>query len=385
MNWAIAVAGLCALIVVHELGHFVAAKAAGMRVECFSLFFGPELAKIKLGDTEYRLGSIPAGAYVRVSGVHADELAQLDLRQAQRAYWTQTPWKRIAVALAGPLANLLVAFLLFWVVLYSGNLTGAENLATLNPSIPTVVPANRVAYVEDTGPAAPILQPGDRVLAINGHSGSLSSMLDGIDPHRISRSAGRLSEGCQARTPLSLTVRRGRHQTLQSLYPRYRAEEEVMELGFVFGVDAKRFTAAGAVDTTLSEMWHTTAGAVSEFADEISEVVSGSGNSTQTKPQSSKHSREAGGIVGITPTAAQAINQSPGAALVIIGLVSLALAVINLFPFSPLDGGRVVAPLAGKLRGQQLLPTALERANVVGIGVVMIVFVTRLLYDINGL
>lgn len=385
MNWAIAVVGFCALIVVHELGHLLAAKVVGMRVECFSLFFGPELAKIRLGATEYRLGSIPLGAYVRVSGVHADELAQLDLRQAQRAYWTQPPWKRIVVALAGPVANLLVAFLLFWVVLYSGNLTGAENLATLNPSIRTVVPANRVAYVEDTGPAAQILQPGDRVLAIDGHSGGLSSMLDGIDADRISRCVGKLSDGCQSRAPLSLRVQRGHHQMLQSLYPRYRAEEEVMELGFVFGVASRRFTAAGALDTTAQEMWHTTTGAVSEFANEISQVVSGPENSDSTVPRPAKHSKEAAGIVGVTPEAAQALGQGPSAALVIIGLISLAIAVINLFPFSPLDGARVVAPLAERLRGQQLSPSALARANVIGIGIVMIIFVTRLLYDINGL
>ncbi|MDE3070046.1 MAG: site-2 protease family protein, partial [Acidobacteriota bacterium] len=104
------------LIVLHELGHFVVAKAVGMRVERFSLFFPPRLAGVRIGETEYMVGAIPAGGYVKITGMSPAETAKLDLRVAVRAYTMQAPWKRIAVIVAGPGVNLMIAVVLFAVV-----------------------------------------------------------------------------------------------------------------------------------------------------------------------------------------------------------------------------------------------------------------------------
>src|ERR1700751_6030014 len=116
MSWILTVLGIVLLIVLHELGHFVAAKAVGMRVERFSLFFPPKLVGIKRGETEYSIGAIPAGGYVKITGMSPVELTQLDLRVADRAYYLQQPWKRAVVILAGPAVNIAIAFLLFWAV-----------------------------------------------------------------------------------------------------------------------------------------------------------------------------------------------------------------------------------------------------------------------------
>ncbi len=77
-----------ALIVLHELGHFVVAKAVGMRVERFSLFFPPKIAGIKRGETEYMIGAIPAGGYVKITGMNPDEIEKLSPEVAARAYYT---------------------------------------------------------------------------------------------------------------------------------------------------------------------------------------------------------------------------------------------------------------------------------------------------------
>ena len=76
MSWFIAFAGFCALIILHELGHFTAAKAVGMRVERFSLFFPPLIARKKFGETEYTIGALPLGGYVKISGMSPAEVEQ---------------------------------------------------------------------------------------------------------------------------------------------------------------------------------------------------------------------------------------------------------------------------------------------------------------------
>ena len=122
MSWLLAFLGFAALIILHEFGHFAAAKATGMRVERFSLFFPPLLARVRRGETEYAIGSIPLGGYVKITGMSPHE--ELSPEVAPRAYLNQPPWKRIVVIAAGPAMNLLIAFLLGWaIVAFHGVLT----------------------------------------------------------------------------------------------------------------------------------------------------------------------------------------------------------------------------------------------------------------------
>src|SRR5436853_7233789 len=119
VSYLLAFLGFIALIVLHEAGHFTAAKAVGMRVERFSLFFGPMLVKVRRGETEYGIGPIPLGGYVKITGMNPHEEMAPEVRP--RAYFNQPVWKRIVVILAGPVVNLLIAFLiLFGVYLAHG-------------------------------------------------------------------------------------------------------------------------------------------------------------------------------------------------------------------------------------------------------------------------
>ena len=108
MSWFLAFAGFAVLVILHELGHFTAAKAVGMRVEKFSLFFPPTLLSKKVGETEYAIGAIPAGGYVKISGMNPSEDLPDEVRD--RAYHSQPVWKRIVVIAAGPAVNLVLAF-----------------------------------------------------------------------------------------------------------------------------------------------------------------------------------------------------------------------------------------------------------------------------------
>src|ERR1017187_2885253 len=172
-----------ALIVLHELGHFTAAKAVGMRVERFSLFFPPTIFKVRRGETEYAIGLIPAGGYVKISGMNPEEINDLEPDVAGRAYYMQAPWKRIAVILAGPGVNILIAFALFWAVLSSGDLNGASWLESLNPSVHTVVRTTSVQAALPGKPAAGVLRPGDRILAVDGQPATVTSATQRIASH----------------------------------------------------------------------------------------------------------------------------------------------------------------------------------------------------------
>src|SRR5947209_18612860 len=108
MSYVLAFLGFAALIILHEAGHFAAAKAVGMRVERFSLFFGPMLWKVKRGETEYGIASIPLGGYVKITGMNPAE--ELPPEVVPRAYYNQAVWKRVVVILAGPFVNLAIAF-----------------------------------------------------------------------------------------------------------------------------------------------------------------------------------------------------------------------------------------------------------------------------------
>ena len=124
MTWILAFAGFAALIILHELGHFAAAKATGMRVERFFLFFPPALISQRRGETEYGIGAIPLGGFVKITGMNPDE--ELPPEVAPRGYYHQPVWKRIVVIGAGPAVNIVLAFLILFVLSF-----GARDLAEL--------------------------------------------------------------------------------------------------------------------------------------------------------------------------------------------------------------------------------------------------------------
>src|SRR5947208_11024986 len=111
MFWFLALAGFALLIILHEAGHFAAAKAVGMRVERFALFFPPLIYKFRRGETEYGIGAIPLGGYVRITGMNPHE--DIPPEHAHRAYFRQPVWKRIVVIAAGPFVNVVIALVIF--------------------------------------------------------------------------------------------------------------------------------------------------------------------------------------------------------------------------------------------------------------------------------
>src|SRR5258708_11739356 len=140
------------LVVIHELGHFVAAKLLDVKVLRFSLGYGRPLVRWKGRDTEYQLAIFPIGGYVRILGIEGDATSPAD---ARRSFASRSIWQRVVIVLAGPAANLLLPIIIYF-AFYAGN---------------TMLPAAVIGDVLDGSVAARArLQPGDRVLEIDGRA-----------------------------------------------------------------------------------------------------------------------------------------------------------------------------------------------------------------------
>jgi regulator of sigma E protease len=368
VSWVLTILGIVVLIVLHELGHFAAAKAVGMRVERFSLFFPPTLLRVRWGETEYALGAIPAGGYVKITGMSPEEVGELDPEVARRAYYNQKPWKRIVVILAGPGVNILIAFLLFWAILYSGSIDGAVSLGNLDPSVQTLGAA-KVQSIERGKPAEGVLQPGDQIIDVEGRPATEEQTIQRVSAHRC---AGAQVEGCRSATPVTLTVRRAGRDVTLSVYPRYNAQvrPKRMLIGFEFGPSAKSFGVFAAAGASVSEMWHVTTQTLTGFVHALTE---------------SKVRHQISSIVGITADAHETVVAGAGFALVFLGFISLVLAVINLFPFLPLDGGHILWSVAEKLRGRRISLVAMYRYSSVGIVLLLFLVINGVSNDISRL
>lgn len=151
MNFLRFVVLVGALVFVHELGHFLAARLFGVKVLQFSLGFGSRIFGVRLGETEYRVGILPIGGFVKMLGEDPDDV--VPPLEAARAFFAQSVWRRALIVLAGPLMSLAFPLLLYFMV-------GLGHRTLTPPIIGTVVVGH---------PADGKLQPSDRVLAINGH------------------------------------------------------------------------------------------------------------------------------------------------------------------------------------------------------------------------
>ncbi len=121
------------LVFVHELGHFLAAKALGVKVLRFSIGFGPRLFGFTRGETEYRIAVLPLGGYVKMAGEVPGE--EVTPEEEARSYLAQSPWKRMLIVAAGPAFNLLFPLLVLFVVLASYPQTSTRVLS-LEPGLP---------------------------------------------------------------------------------------------------------------------------------------------------------------------------------------------------------------------------------------------------------
>ena len=342
--------GFALLVILHELGHFWAAKTVGMRVEKFSLFFPPTLFSRKRGETEYAIGAIPAGGYVKISGMNPSEDLPDEVRT--RAYYAQPVWKRIVVIAAGPAMNLLVAFVLLFAFIF---LIGANTQSS------------EVGVVEKDYPAAAVLKPGDRLVSVDGKRGEPAALSKQVASHKCAAEATR---GCKAAEPATVTVERnGREQTFE-VTPVYDPAAKRTRIGFSYAQGPRETLPFGqSVDWTADRFWFITKATLELPARLID-------------PEQRK---EISGVVGSYEVTRQTILNDVAQVVGILAIISLSLAIVNLFPFLPLDGGHIFWAIVEKVRGKPVPFSVMERAGVVGFMLVILIFLVGLSNDIGRL
>ncbi len=348
MSWLLAIGALVVLIILHELGHFLAAKAVGMRVERFSLFFGPVLLSVRRGETEYALSALPLGGYVRITGQNPRE--ELPEHLKPRGFFAKPPWQRLIVILAGPAANVLVAVVVAWFAFF------AFGQARLTDEVSG--PLER--------PASQVLRPADRVLSVDGKRGGPDVLAGAIGSHRC---PGAPKAGCRSATPAIVVVERdGRRQTI-AVKPVYDPTARRMRLGFKFTVTRDPVGPLHAFSLGESQLWKATTLNLSVFSHIFE-----------------KQQRDRlNGVVGTVDVTQQLIRQDAQAALFMIALISVALAIVNMLPILPLDGGHVVWALLDWVRRKPMPVAVMERTAFVGIVLVIVLAFVALSNDINAL
>jgi regulator of sigma E protease len=403
----IAILGLAFLILIHEAGHFFASLAVGLRPRRFYIGFPPPIVKTKRKGIEYAIGAIPLGGFVTIPGMHRpiphdaerrfsraveeapalggavdrvkralegddlslaehaldefeEALALQSISPAARAsadkgigelrdalgpdaYWKAPTWKRLIAIGAGPAANIALTIVLFTFLFMTVAGQPTRTVATVAPELKAGV----------VSPASTIgLEAGDRVVAINGKRVKADEIAQ-----TIADSGG---------AKLTLTVvRKGKELELgpvsaQLVDDRYR-------LGFGLQGEGLAFFPA------VGQAFEVTGLVSKEIGKSLGRLLTGEGRNEVSSP------------IGITQASSDAVQRGTDSYLWVLGLISLSLALLNLLPLLPLDGGHILFTLIEGARGRFLRREIYERVSVVGLAVVLLLFFVGLSNDIGKL
>jgi membrane-associated protease RseP (regulator of RpoE activity) len=358
LGWPVLVVilGIVVMIFLHELGHYVTAKWAGMKVTEFFIGFGPKIWSFRRGETEYGLKVVPAGAYVRIIGMN--NLDEVDPADEPRTYRQKSFPKRLLVVSAGSLMHFAQAFVLLVILL---GVVGFPGRSVANP--PDRAPAWQINTVEDDSAAqAAGLKEDDLVVAVNGqpvsHFDELSDALtrfdvgdevqltierDGVDrtvdATLRARPAG--VPGGDAGTPF-LGVGTSKHFSDEPIglgTALVRAPGEMVRFtGQTFGAMAGFFSPSG----------------ISNFADDVGEANnsdSGSGGSGGSGSSSDDNDRLIS-IIGVVQLGSQDVANRAAFLLALFFSLNMFIGIFNMLPLLPLDGGHAAMAIYERIRSR---------------------------------
>ncbi|MBI3130857.1 MAG: site-2 protease family protein [Acidobacteria bacterium] len=318
VNLGFALLGIGALIFLHELGHFLAAKYMGMPVETFSIGFGKRLMGFQWKETDVRLSVLPLGGYVKLAGFNPEDPGADD----PHGFLQQPYWKRMLFYSGGILANLAVAFVLFGIV--------GVNQARVTKSRDSVV-----AVVTEGAASKGGLRSGDELVAVGPHAIELATVeqvfLKTLVPY-IQSHAGQ---------PIPFKIRRGEEQLSLDLTPA--VEGGVGKLGFWYDINQiplERRSVALA-DLAFGARYSGQrivglSGLVFRFLKKVVTFKATSG--------------EVGGPITITRQMSQFAGMGLDPFLMICAAISLQLAILNALPIPMLDGGHMLILTAERIR-----------------------------------
>ncbi|MNK59371.1 putative zinc metalloprotease [compost metagenome] len=441
--------GLSILVILHELGHFLAARAFGIKVEKFYLFFdawGFKLFSFKVGDTEYGVGWLPLGGYVKISGM-IDESMDTEQMAAPAQPWefrSKPAWQRLIVMMGGIIVNVIVGIFIFWMMAFKYG--------------DTFMPNDKLTYGISPGVVGKQmgLQPGDKILAVNGQK---LIYLDEILSSKVLLNNTKLTisrdgKAIDLRVPESVLDSISKYKIKEFVAPRMVAKkigtvvspEDLQPKVSLFGkikalvvkpepvkVETPAYDAGMkegdsilAINSKSVRFYDEITSEVSKNAGKIIAVKVMRGNETlDLNPKVSKEGTLAISIPSIRPSlvtinygfmesfsigvnkgwtsftdnakgiwkmitgklSARNISSPIGIAQVygsefdwekfwsLTGLISMALAFMNLLPIPALDGGHVVFLIIEMIKGKPLSDKFMERAQVVGFVILLCLMV----------
>jgi regulator of sigma E protease len=404
VNVFIAIFGLALLVFVHEAGHFFAALSVGMSPRKFYIGFPPALVKRKRKGVEYGIGAIPLGGYVKIPGMHRPAASDVDahfaparserpeltvpierLRRAlddgdeigaraelnaledalttvelspaaahsagrgvreledmlgPDAYWRQPAYKRIIAIAAGPVTNIIFALILFTALFLVSGGAATSQIQTVRGDFPA---------------AAAGLQPGDEILAIGEQQ---------VSPDTI----GTTINDSKGKPVKIIVARKG--EGLVELGP-VKAKKDPQSDRYLIGIvlDREGLSVPGAAWNSI----RLTGLVTKQIGVSLSQLVTGKGHDDISSP------------VGIVKGSSTALDEGTENYLWVLGLLSLSLALLNLLPLLPLDGGHILFSAIEGIRGRAVGRRVYERVSAIGLAVVLLLFFVGLTNDIGNL
>ena len=321
------------IVMIHELGHFLTAKACGMRVDEFAIGIGPNVIQKQKGETLYSIRLLPLGGFNKIAGMDPSE----DV--GERGFNNKPVWQRFIVIAAGATFNFLLAIVIYFCI-----------FAFHGTTVPSHEPVIGDTFAGNPAAEAGI-QQGDRILTINGQSiqewKDITQSLQGHSNHVVSVTLDRNGE------IISTTV-----------IPRESGDKAVIGINPV--MDVKQY---GIGESAVYAVTHT-GSTIMEMLQGLWNIVTG-------------HSKgDVAGPIGVAQMAGQVAQHGFISLLLFTALLSLNLGVINLLPIPVLDGGHLVLLILEGITGRKLPEKALQYIQMTGIGLLLLVFVYSTFQDI---
>jgi regulator of sigma E protease len=340
---------LSVLIFVHELGHFLAARIAGVGILKFSLGFGPKIIGKKIGETEYVLSWIPLGGFVKLLGESGNE--ELSPEDEKRSFYKQSRWKRMLIVLAGPVFNFLLALVIFIIV----SMYGLPNLT-----------ADLGEVQKESAAFEAGMMNGDKIITIGGRK---VVFWEDIKPI-IAESQGKEME---------IVVQRGAEKKHFLIKPRLSKAKNIFgeeEYTYLIGVSPagktiiEKMNPWDAIIASASKTWYISKLTVISVVKMLEGVIS---------------PRTLGGPIFIAQVAGAQVKEGIIPFIFFMAILSINLGVINLFPIPVLDGGHIFFYIIEIVTRKEISVKVKEMSQQIGFVILLMLMLFVIFIDIERL
>jgi regulator of sigma E protease len=336
------------LVFVHELGHFIVARLAGVKVLTFSLGFGKKIFRFQKGETEYAVSAVPLGGYVKMLGESTDEV--VSEADAGRSFANKPPFARMLIVFAGPFFNVLFAVLVFFFMFVTG--------------YPTLSDSTRVGDVIKGEPAYEAgLRTGDIITRIDN-----VPVHEFTEIHTIVNKAGS--------RPLLFQIERKGETISAQITPRLADDKNVF--GETTG-QSLRIGVGRAMETKRDSLGAAIPNAFIHTADMTVLTVVGIGKLIT----GSVSRKNLGGPIMIYQQVGQQAKAGLSRFLNLLAVISISLGVFNLFPIPVLDGSHILFALIEIVVRRRIPDKTVEFAQKVGLGILICIMVLATFNDIT--